>query len=139
MTGQLEYDGIAAGIIVGTRMHTQRVGSARARAFSTHTQMVVMRTNNDVFMPQPLVLSRNHGDDVMSGALLVLPVGEIVIETRLFLAFDNRLEFHAAQLADDKLRGECVAMSGWISAAQLLRSQILYRLPHIVLPLGLHL
>ena len=30
MTSQLEYNGIAAGIVVGTRMNAQRVGTARA-------------------------------------------------------------------------------------------------------------
>ncbi len=75
----------------------------------------------------------------MSGALLVLPVGEVVIVASFLLAFDNGLELHAAQLADDELRSECIAMSSRIAATQLLRSQILHSLPHVVLPLGLHL
>ena len=101
--------------------------------------MVVMRTYDDILVFHPLVLAGNHGDDIVSGALLVLPVGEVVIVASFLLALDYRHEFHAAQLADDELRCECIAMSSWIAATQLLRSQILHSLPHVVLPLGLHL
>ena len=75
-----------------------------ATAFSAHAQMVVMRTYDDILIFQPLVLSGNHGDDVMSGAFFVLPVSKVVIVASYLLAFDYRLEFHAAQLADDELR-----------------------------------
>ena len=74
-----------------------------------------MRAYDDILIFQPLVLSGNHGDDVMSGALFVLPVSKVVIITSYLLAFDNGLEFHAAQLADDELRSECIAMSSRIA------------------------
>ena len=51
-----------------------------------------MRAYDDILIFQSLVLAGNHGDDVMSDALLVLPVGEVVIVASFLLAFDYRLE-----------------------------------------------
>ena len=89
------------------------------------------------------------GGLIFAGLALELSVGPVNwdsfawpangIVLGFLLAFDYRLEFHAAQLADDELRCECIAMSSWITPTQLLRSQILHSLPHVVLPLGLHL
>ena len=135
MLGQLQHYSIAAGIIIGTRMHTQRVRTTRAGILTAHSQMVVVRTYHDILIPERLVVTRQYSQNVMRGALLLfrLPVCKIVIETLFFFPFDDGLQLQAMQLTYDKLRCQGVSSSAGISATQILRSQILYRLPHFVL------
>ena len=138
MLRQLQHHSVAAGIVVGTRVHRHRVRTARARVLASQAQMVVVRAHHDEFIPQALVLTREHGHDVMSGALHIsLPIGEVMIEARFLLALHDRLQLQAAQLADYIVRGQRIACSAGVSAAQLLRSQIFHRLPHVVLLLCL--
>ena len=94
-----------------------------------------MRTHNDVFVLQLLVFARQHGDDVMGGALLFLglAIGEVMIVTYLLLALDDGLELQTTQLTDDIFRGEGIAHCGWESATQLLRCQVFHRLLHGIL------
>ena len=134
MLRQLEHYGISTCIIVGTGMNAQRVGTARTRVLATHAQMVVMRTYDDVFVPQLFVGSRKHRDDVMCGALLRLSVGEIVIEAHLLLTTHNGFQLEAAQLADNEFRSKRVAASAGISATKLLRSEVFHCLSHVVEP-----
>ncbi len=136
MLRQLEHHGISTCIIVGTRMNAQRVWTARTRVLATHAQMVVMRTYDDVFVPQLFVGSWKHSDDVMCGALLGLSVSEIVIEAHLLLSTHNGFQLEAAQLADNEFRSKRVAASAGISATKLLRSEVFHRLSHVVEPHG---
>ena len=137
--GQFEYYGITTGIIVGPRVHPQRIRTSRTRILTSHTQMVIVRANDDVFIPQLLVLSRKHGDDVMGSPLHFFPVGEVMIVTFFLLSLDHGLELQTAKLADDIFRGEGITRSAWVSATQFLRSQIFHRLSHVILLLSLSL
>ena len=94
-----------------------------------------MRTHNDVFVSQLLILARQHSDDVMRGTLLLfrLTIGKVLKVCCLFLSLDDGLELQTAQLADDKLRGEGIAHSSRESSAKLLRRQIFHRLLHHIL------
>ena len=136
MSGQFEYHGITAGVVIGTGVNPQRIRTAGARTLASHAQMVVMRTHDDVFVSEMLILSRNDGYDVMGGYLLLLTIGEVVIESRLLFPLDNGLKLQAAKFVDDEFRGEGIAGSAWISAAKFLRCQEFHRLSHIVLLLG---
>ena len=114
--GQFEYYGITTGIVVGTRVHPQRIRTSRTRILTSHTQMVIVRANDDVFIPQLLVLSRKHGDDVMGSPLHFFPVGEVMKVTFFLLSLDHGLELQTAKLADDIFRGEGITRSAWESA-----------------------
>ena len=137
MSGQFEYHGITAGVVIGTGVNTQRIRTAGARTLASHAQMVVMRTYDDVFVSEMLIFSGNDGDDVMGGYLLLLSIGEVVIVSLFLFPLDNRLKFQTTEFVDDEFRGEGVTGSAWVSAAKFLRCQVFHRLPHVALLLGI--
>ena len=88
-----------------------------------------MGTNDNVFVLQPLVLSWNHGYDVMCRPH-IFPIGKVLKEG---------LELHAAQLSGYKLRCKRIASRARVSATQFLRSQVFHRVSHVILLLRLNL
>ena len=55
--------------------------------------MVVMRTNDNVFVLEALVFARNDGNDVMGSPLLRLPVCKVMVEALILLFLDHSFEF----------------------------------------------
>ena len=82
--------------------------------------MVIVRTDDNVFVLQLLVFSREDGDDVMAGFLCFFPEGKVLIEALFPLSLDNALEPEAAQFAGQKVRSEGVAGRRRESTAKFL-------------------
>ena len=104
--------------------------------------MVVVGANDNVFVLQAFVFSRNNGNDVVGiifGGLLgddvFLAEIKVLLETFFLLSFYYWLQLHAAKHASNVFRSERVACCGWEPASKFLRCQIFYRLPHAVLSL----
>ena len=114
-------------------MNAEGVGAARAGVFASHAQVVIMRTHHNVFVFQLFIFSGKDSDDIMGGSLHGLPIREVMEETLFLLSLHDRFQLKCPKLADNELRGECVAGRARVSAPEFLRSQELHRLFHFLL------